>query len=51
VTSWDFKQELVNQVILDNFVNPKANLFGQRVGGNDDENETNVDNFLTFHVF
>lgn len=25
MTSWDFKQELVNQVILDSLVNPKAN--------------------------
>jgi hypothetical protein len=51
VTSWDFKQELVNQVILDSLVNPKANLFEQKVGGNDGENETNVDNSITFHVF
>ncbi len=52
MTSWDFKQELVNQVILDSsLVNTKANIFGQRVGGNDGENETNVDNSLTFLVF
>jgi hypothetical protein len=51
VICWEFKQELANQVILDILVNPKANIFGQRVGGNDGENKTNVDNSLTFHVF
>jgi len=51
MTCREFKQELGNQVILDSLVNPKANIFGQRVGGNDGENETNVDNSLTFHVF